>query len=52
MCDMTTRLLLPGVVNPSLTQDPERDTHPSQELVAKLQVAGVPQVHPEKREQA
>lgn len=33
-------------MDPSLTQDPERDAYPSQELVAELQVAGVPQIHP------
>lgn len=48
-CGAGTGLLLPGIVDPSLTQDPERDAHPSQELVSKLQVAGVPQIHPGKK---
>lgn len=48
-CGARTGLLLPGIVDPSLTQDPERDAHPSQELVPELQVAGVPQIHPGKQ---
>lgn len=34
-----------------LTQRPQRDSHPSQELVPELQVAGVPQVHPDHKPQ-
>lgn len=48
-CGAGTGVLLPGIVDPSLTQDPERDAHPSQELVSELQVAGVPQIHPGKK---
>lgn len=43
--------LSPCVVDPSLTQDPEGNTHTSQELVPELQVAGVPQIHPEHKPQ-
>lgn len=41
--------LSPCVVDPSLTQDPERNSHTPQELIPKLQVAGIPQIHPEHR---
>lgn len=36
-------------MDPILTQDPERNAHTSQELIPKLQVAGVPQIHPEQK---
>lgn len=40
-------LLLPGIVHTSLAQDPQRDAHASQEFVPELQIAGVPQIHPD-----
>lgn len=36
----------------SLAQNPQRDSHPTQELVPKLQVAGIPQIHPEHKQYA
>lgn len=49
VCEETDWVLFlsPCVVDPSLTQDPERNTHTSQELIPELQVAGVPQIHPD-----
>lgn len=40
----------PCVVYSGLTQDPQGHTHTSQKLIPKLQIAGVPQVHPEHKE--
>lgn len=50
-CDAWVMFLSPCVVDPSLTQNPERNTHTSQELIPELQVTGVPQIHPEHKPQ-
>lgn len=41
------KFLSPGIVHSGLTQNPQGNAHASQKLIPKLQVAGVPQFHPE-----
>lgn len=47
ICEISHLSRSPCIVDSSLTKDPERNPHASQELSAELQIAGVPQVDPE-----